>query len=60
MDIVSHETGEFIEPSGEIDGRGFLVAVLPDSSPDYALNIRYNKDTEAVHEGDPYRFSTVS
>ena len=37
VDIVNRETGELIGPSEKIDDRGFFVAVLPDSSPDYAL-----------------------
>ena len=59
VDIVNRETGELIGPSEKIDDRGFFVAVLPDSSPDYALSIRYNEDAEAVREEDPYRFGTA-
>lgn len=59
VDIVNRRNGELIVPSEKIDERGFFVAVLPDDAPDYALRIRYTKDTEPVIEEDPYHFSSA-
>ena len=59
VDIVNRRSGELIVPSEKIDERGFFVAVLPDDAPDYALSIRYTKDTDPVIKEDPYHFSSA-